>query len=131
LSFRAFKGEDMGNESNGGCEPPKKRRCTMTNIGRGFKKDFDPPPSRLSDCLPSSTKSRPSKSMVTEWWSQEHPEVKLVDSHVEWLVGFYDCLDDNELHPVDRDHLEELIAWHKTKESECMGDTQPVAGPSC
>ncbi len=120
----------MGNESDGGCEPPKKRQRMTTNIGRGFKKDFDPPPSRLSDHLPSSTKSRPSKSMVTEWWLQEHPEVKLVDGHVEWLVGFYDRLDDDELHPIDRDHLEELIAWHKTKESKRTGDMQPVVGPS-
>ena len=109
----------------------RKRRYMMTNIGRGFKKDFDPPPSRLSDRLPLSTKSRPSKSMVTEWWSREHPEVKLVDGHVEWLVGFYDRLDNDELHLVDRGHLEELIVWHKTKESEHTGDMQPVAGPSC
>jgi len=37
-----------------------------TNIGRGFKKNFDPPPSRLLDCLPSLIKSRPSKFMVAE-----------------------------------------------------------------
>jgi hypothetical protein len=102
----------------------------MTNAARGFKKDFDPPLSRLSDHLPSSMKSRPSRSMVADWWLQEHPDVKLVDGHVEWLIGFYNHLDEDELHPVDRDHLEELTEWHKTKKNEHVGDTQPVAGPS-
>ena len=48
---------------------------------------------------------------------------------MEWLVGFYDSLNNNNLHLVDRVHLEELIVWHKTKESEHMGDMQPIAGP--
>jgi hypothetical protein len=100
------------------------------NAGRGFKRNFDPPPSRLSDRLPSSMKSRPSRSMVAEWWSREHPEAKLVEGRAEWLVGFYSCLDEDELHPVDRDHLEELTEWHKTNENERVVDTQPIAGMS-
>jgi hypothetical protein len=68
--------------------------------------------------------------MVADWWSQEHLDVKLVDGRAEWLIGFYNRLDEDELHPVDRDHLEELTKWHKTKENERVGDTQPVAGPS-
>ena len=132
LSFRAFKGGDTDNinESDEGCEPPKKRQCTTTNIGRGFKRDFDSPLSRLSDHLPLLMKSRPSRSMVADWWVKEHPEVKLVSGYVEWLIGFYNRLNDDELHPVDRNHLEELTNWHKTRENEHMGDTQPVAGPS-
>jgi hypothetical protein len=114
-----------------GVNPKKRRRRTTTNAARGFKKDFNPLPSQLSDRLSASMKSRPSRSMVAEWWSQEHPDIKLVDSCVEWLAGFYNCLGDNELHPADRDHLEELTAWHETKENECMDDTQPIAGPSC
>jgi hypothetical protein len=121
---------DADSESDGGCEPPKKKRCMTTKTERGFKRDFDPSPSRLSDRLPSSRKSRPLRSMVTEWWSQEHSEVKLVEGCAEWLVGFYSRPDKDELHPVDREHLEELIEWHKTKENERTGDTQPVAGPS-
>jgi hypothetical protein len=81
--------------------------------------------------LPLLTKSRPSKSTVVEWWLREHPKVKLVNGCVEWLIEFYDCLNDDDLHPVDRGHLEELIVWHKIKESKHMGDTQPVAGPLC
>jgi hypothetical protein len=90
----------------------------------------DPAPSQLSDRLPVSMKSRPSRSMVAKWWSQEHPDIKLVDGRAEWLAGFYNRLGDNELHPADRDHLEELTVWHKTKENKCMDDTQPIAGPS-
>jgi len=133
LSFRAFKGRDTDNinESDKGCEPLKKRQHTTTNIGRGFKRDFDPLPSRLSDCLPLSMKSRPSRSMVADWWVKEHSEVKLVSGRAEWLIGFYNRLNDDELHPVDRDHLEKLTNWHKTRENEHMGDMQPVAGPSC
>ena len=101
-----------------------------TNIGRGFKRDFDSPLSRLSDCLPLLMKSRPSRSMVADWWVKEHPEVKLVSGRAEWLIGFYNHLNDDKLHPVDRDHLEELTNLHKTRENEHMGDTQPVAGPS-
>jgi len=67
--------------------------------------------------------------MVAEWWSQEHPDIKLVNGHAEWLTGFYNCLGDNELHPADRDHLEELTVWHETKENECVDDMQPIAGP--
>ena len=127
--FRAFKGRD-GNESDGGGKPPKKRQHTTMNAARGFKKDFDASPSWLSDCLPVLMKSRLSRSMVAEWWSQEHPDIKLVNGHVEWLAGFYNCLGDDELHPADRDHLEELTIWHETKENKCVDDTQPVAGPS-
>jgi hypothetical protein len=54
----------------------------------------------------------------------------LVEGRAEWLVGFYSRLDEDELHPVDRDHLEELTEWHKTNENEHVVDTQPVAGTS-
>jgi hypothetical protein len=130
LSFRAFKGGDTDGESGGGGEPPKKKWRMTSNAERGFKKDFDPSPSRLSDCLPSSRKSKPSRSMVADWWVHEHPEVKLIAGHAEWLIGFYSGLDEDELHPADQDHLKELTKWHKMKERECVGDTQ-VAGPSC
>ncbi len=69
--------------------------------------------------------------MVADWWVKEHSEVKLVSGRAEWLIGFYNRLNDDELHPVDRDHLEKLTNWHKTRENEHMGDMQPVAGPSC
>jgi len=55
----------------------------------------------------------------------------LVEGCAEWLVGFYSHLEEDELHPVDRDHLEELTKWHKMNETEHVGDTQPIVGMSC
>jgi hypothetical protein len=69
--------------------------------------------------------------MVADWWVKEHPEVKLVSGRAEWLTGFYNRLNEDELHRADREHLEELIKWHEMKGNECGTDTQPIAGPSC
>jgi hypothetical protein len=99
-------------------EPParKKRRVT-TRGGKGFKKDFDPPPSTLANRPPSSHRCTPFKSMVAGWWLQGHPHVKTLGG-ATWLVGFYSRLKEDDLHPVDRGYLDELIAWHEEKGSQ-------------
>ena len=95
-------------------KPTKKRRRVTT--GKAFKKEFDPPPSTLLNHPPSTQKSTPFKPMVADWWLQSHADAKTLGG-ATWLVGFYDRLKDNDLHPIDREYLKELIAWHKEKES--------------
>jgi hypothetical protein len=97
-------------------EPTKKRRRVTTKAGKAFKRDFDPPPSTLSNRPPSTQKCTPFKSMVADWWLQSHPDAKTLGG-ATWLVGFYDRLKDLDLHPIDREYLQELVAWHKERES--------------
>ena len=54
--------------------------------------------------------------MVADWWLQSHPDVKTL-SGAAWLVGFYDQLEEEDLHQIDREYLKELTAWHKEKEN--------------
>jgi hypothetical protein len=96
--------------------PAKKRRHVTTNAGKAFKKDFDPPPSTLLNRPPSTQTSAIFKSMVADWWLQCHPDAKTLDG-AAWLVGFYDRLKDEDLHPIDREYLQDLVAWHKEKVS--------------
>ena len=53
--------------------------------------------------------------MVADWWLQSHPEVRITGG-ASRLVGFYNCLKDEDLHLSNREYLEELLAWHKEKE---------------
>jgi hypothetical protein len=95
--------------------PAKKRRRVTTKAGKAFKKDFDSPPSSLLNRPPSTQNCTIFKSMVADWWLQSHPDAKTLGG-AAWLVGFYDRLKDDDLHPTDRDYLQELVAWHKEKE---------------
>jgi hypothetical protein len=52
--------------------------------------------------------------MVADWWLQSHPNVNTTGG-APWLVGFYSRLKDEDLHPFDREYLEELLEWHKKK----------------
>lgn len=97
-------------------EPPAKKRRVTMKANKGFKKDFDPSPSTLSSHPPSSLKGTPFKSMVADWWLQSHPGAKTLIG-AEWLVGFYDRLEEGDLHPIDRAYLKELVEWHKEKEN--------------
>src|SRR6267154_519050 len=103
-------------------EPParKRRRVTM-KASRGFKKDFDPPPSSLSNCLPSSHKCPLFKSMVANWWLQGHPDAKTIGG-APWLVGFYDRLHEEDLHMTNSEYLKELLVWHKEKEVAAVSE---------
>ena len=84
---------------------------------KAFKKDFDPPPSTLLNCLPLSQKCMPFKSMVSDWWLQSHSDAKTLDG-AAWPVGFYKRLKEEDLHEVNREYLRELVTWHK--ERECI-----------
>jgi hypothetical protein len=99
--------------------PPKKKRCIATKVNKGFKKDFDVPPSSstLLNHPPSSQKSTPFKTMIADWWLQTHTDAKTLEG-AAWLVGFHDRLEDEDLHPTDKDYLKELVAWHKEKASD-------------
>ncbi len=129
LMLMYSKGRDTVNDNEGSWEPPSKKRCTMLNTSRGFKRDFDPPPSWLLDCILSSRKSTLFQPMITSWWLKSHLEVKTHGCGAEWLEGFFLCME-GELHQSDRDHIRELTAWHNKVDREHGRDVQPVAGPS-
>jgi len=40
--------------------------------------------------------------------------VKTLDG-AAWLVGFYDRLKEEDIHPIDKEYLKELVAWHQEK----------------
>jgi hypothetical protein len=124
--------------------PAKKKRRTAVNQTNGFKKDYDTPPSKLSERPPSSLKSKPYRSMIAGWWLEQNPEFGGFDDGGEWLVGFRSHLKEDELHQVDWEHIEELTTWHEEQEQEWerekekqrerqnrgAAQTQPLAGPS-
>ncbi len=110
-------------------ESLRKKRRTTTDTSKGFKKEFDAPPSKLSDRQPS-TKSTPFKTMMAHWWLRENPEFKTLDKGGEWLEGFRDRLEKSDLHPLDWEHLDELVAWHEDKQIDTEQATEFVEGPS-
>jgi len=124
LSFKSFKGPDSDN-GLGGIHEPHKKKCRTTATSYQ-KLQFDPPPSKVSERPPST---KPFKSMVGGWWVKAHPNFKPYKSGAEWLVGFCDQLMQDDLHPIDWDHIKELILWGKEKEREIY-DMCSVAGPS-
>jgi hypothetical protein len=102
-------------------ECPKKKQHTMMTAAKIIKKDFDSPPSMLSMCVPLPSKKL-FKTMVADWWLQSHPDSKMLEKGGEWLAGFYDCLNEDELHPADHVHIKELTAWHEEKQNEVDSD---------
>ncbi|KAI0282679.1 hypothetical protein BC826DRAFT_1110691 [Russula brevipes] len=117
LSFKSANAK-VGRDGQGAGEPATKRRRTTTGAAKGFKKDFDPSPSQLSDRPPSSQKRQPLRSMVASWWLQSHPDVSVVDHGAHWLSGFHSTISREDIHSADWDHIEELTAWHEEKERE-------------
>jgi len=96
-------------------ESHKKRCCTTVDTSKGFKTEFDPPPSKLSDHKPSGKKT-PYKAMMVNWWLQEHLDFKMLDKGEVWLKGFRSRLKESDLHKLDWEHIKELVAWHKGKQ---------------
>jgi hypothetical protein len=90
----------------------------------GFKKDYDAPPSKLSEHPPSSLKSKPYRSIIVGWWLEQNLEFGKFDDGGEWLVGFRSCLKEGDLHELDLEHLEELTAWHEEQEMEMERERQ-------
>jgi hypothetical protein len=129
LTLMYSKGRDAVDDNDGTREPPSKKRRTTSNTSRGFKKEFDPPTSRLLDRIPSSRKSTLFRPMIADWWLKTHPEVKTHGRGAEWLKGFFSRVE-GDLHPSDQIHIRELTVWHNEMEQEHAGDAQPVAGPS-
>jgi len=93
--------------------PAKKKRRTAVNQTNGFKKDYDAPPSKLSEHPPSSLKSKPYCLMIARWWLEQNLEFEGFNDGREWLVGFRSRLKEDELHQIDWEHIEELTAWHE------------------
>ena len=115
--FRSFRGPITDEGANVLPGPPaKKRRCLTTNASRTFKKGFDLAPSTLLDHSPSLQKSMPFKSMIAGWWLETHPMAKILPG-AAWLEGFYSCLEEEDLHSIDRDYMKELVAWHEEREA--------------
>ena len=126
--------------------PAKKKHRTAVNQTNRFKKDYDAPPSKLSERPPSLLKSKPYRSMIAGWWLEQNPEFGGFDDGREWLVGFRSRLKEDELYQVDWEHIEELTAWHEEQKQEWerekekekqrerqnrgAAQTQPLAGPS-
>jgi hypothetical protein len=129
LTFKHYKGKESGNRGEITSEPPRKRRRT-TDIWKGFKKDFDPPPAKLSNRLPS-TNGTPFKAIIAGWWLRDHSDFKTLERSGEWLAGFRNRLGKDDLHPLDWEHLDELEAWHEEKEADTQHDSQQfVVGSS-
>ncbi len=130
--FRYFnqQGGDIGADASP--EPPAKKRHITTKSSKAFKRDFDPPPSTMLECAQLSQNSMPFNSMVAGWWLQKHPNAETFGG-TEWLTGFYGCLKDEDLHPIDREYLKELVAWHQEKEglNSMEDDTQHCAESLC
>ena len=131
LSFMPFQAKQMNQASGALRGPPRKKQRVMANFSKGFKKEFDPQPSdvTLSE-WPPSWKLKLFKSMIAPSWLKKHPEFKNLQPGGEWLIGFANRLERDELHDTDRDYLKELTVWHDEKEREMLWGTQPVAGPS-
>ena len=110
-------------------ESLRKRRRTNTNILKGFKKEFDAPPSKLSVRQPSA-KSTPFNAIMADWWLQKNPGFETLDQGGAWLKGFCDSLEKSELHPLDWEHLEELETWHKKQGKDGENNAQFVEGSS-
>src|SRR6266851_2707687 len=110
LMLMYSKGRDTVDDNEESWEPPSKKRRTTLNTSRGFKKDFDPPPSRLLDCILLLRKSTLFQPMIASWWLKSHPEVKTHRCGAEWLEGFFSHVE-GELHQSDHDHIRELTAW--------------------
>ena len=60
--------------------------------------------------------------MMADWWLRDNPEFKPLERGGEWLQGFRTSLKENELHPLDWDHLEELVAWHDDKQNRAEAE---------
>ena len=105
----------LGNQSVATGEACKKRCRMMVDTSKGFKKEFDPAPSKLSN-RPPLGKNTPYKSMMAGWWLEEHPDFEMLDKGEAWLKGFRGRLEASELHKLDWDHLKELEKWHEEQE---------------
>jgi hypothetical protein len=94
----------------------RKRRHVTTKASKGFRKDFDQLPSILLNCPPLTQKCMLFKAMISDWWLVSHPDMKTLDSAM-WLMGFYDCLKEEDLYMTNREYLVELVVWHREKEN--------------
>jgi hypothetical protein len=99
----------------------------MTDIWKGFKKEFDSPVSKLSD-HPPSTKAMPFRAMMADWWLRDNSKFRTLECGGQWLEGFHTCLEKDDLHLLDWDHLDELVAWHNKKQRGAQHDIELVAG---
>lgn len=89
--------------------PPAKRRKTMKPKEKNM---FNAHPSKMTDRIPNSQKSLPSKPykpMCNPAWLQAHLSVDVVEG-MPWLQGLYEKAKDGSLTAEDRDYLAELAA---------------------
>jgi hypothetical protein len=111
----------LDSESKEALEHPRKKQCITTTAAKVIKRDFNSLPLILSTHVPLLDK-RPFKLMVASWWLHSHLDSKVLEQGGDWLVGFYDHLDKDELHPANHEHIKELIKWHKEKENKVADD---------
>jgi len=111
--------------------PPRKKQRVMANTFKGFKKEFNPMPSNmtLSEC-PPSWKLKLFQLMISLAWLNKHPEFKNIQPGGEWLVGFAERLERDELHDMDWDHLDKLTMWQNETKMQTLSNAQPAVGPS-
>jgi hypothetical protein len=83
--------------------------------------------SKLSDRSPS-TKAMPFRAMMADWWLRDNPEFRTLECSGQWPEGFCTCLEKDDLHPLNWDHLDELVAWHNKKKRGAQHDIELVAG---
>jgi hypothetical protein len=68
--------------------------------------------------------------MMADWWLRDNPEFRTLERGGQWLEGFRTRLGKDDLHPLDWDHLDELVAWHNEKQRGAQRDIELVAGSS-
>jgi hypothetical protein len=70
------------------------------------------------------------KSIMADWWLHDNPEFKTLKNGGDWLEGFHAHVEKSSLPQLDRDHLCELVDWHKEKRGDMEDASEFVEGPS-
>ncbi|KAL4073656.1 hypothetical protein J3A83DRAFT_4187316 [Scleroderma citrinum] len=64
------------------------------------------------NCDKPSTKGVIFKAMVNKGWYDQHPDM-VVHEGIDWLKGFYSCINQSELFEADTMYLKKLDTWLK------------------
>jgi len=67
---------------------------------------------------------------MADWWLQKNPGFKTLDEGRGWMKGFCDSLKKSKLHPLNWEHLDELVTWHKKQGNDGENNTEFVEGSS-
>ncbi|KAL4077893.1 hypothetical protein J3A83DRAFT_4369297 [Scleroderma citrinum] len=109
LSLHAIKQQQHTIEEPAVDQEPQHKQCRTTK--KQHKQAFDVAPKYLNhDKL--LTKGVIFKAMVNKGWYDQHPDM-VVHKGIDWLKGFYSCINQSELFKADTMYLKELDTWLK------------------